>query len=76
MATHVIEVHRHFHGIGFKLRNRVTETIESSSILIYLVLAQSIYTQVPAGTENNYNNVNNSAIRNNIIFLNALAYQA
>jgi hypothetical protein len=31
--------------LGFKLSNRVTDTLESSSILIYLIQVKGIYTQ-------------------------------
>ncbi len=32
--------------LGFKLRNGVTDTVESSSILIYLNMVIGIYTQI------------------------------
>ncbi len=36
---------RDFVQLAFNLRNRVTDTLESSSILIYLIEVKGIYTQ-------------------------------
>jgi len=41
--------HTKFHAIGFNLSDGVTDTLESSSALIYLVLVQRINTQNSGG---------------------------